>query len=62
MNVKNTGGTTPQLTVPEFQKHKIPLPNPQIYPTLQDDIVNECRVIDKEVEKQENKSVKQKNI
>ena len=51
LNVKNTGGTTPQLTVPEFQKHKIPLPNPQIYPTLQDDIVNECRIIDKEVEK-----------
>lgn len=51
LNVKNTGGTTPQLTVPEFKKHKIPLPNPKIYPTLQDDIVKECRIVDSEVEK-----------
>lgn len=51
LNVKNTGGTTPQLTVPEFQKHKIPLPNPKIYPTLQEDIVNECSAVDKEVKK-----------
>lgn len=51
LNVKNTGGTTPQLTVPEFQKHKIPLPNPQIYPKLQENIVNECNVVDEEVKK-----------
>lgn len=50
LNVKNTGGTTPQLTVPEFQKHKIPLPNPEVYPSLQDDIVNECETVDREVE------------
>lgn len=60
LNVKNTGGTTPQLTVPEFQKHRIPLPNPQIYPTLQTDIVNECNTIDKEVEKARQQVVKAK--
>ena len=50
LNVKNTGGTTPQLTVPEFKKHKIPLPNPENHPTMQEDIVNECKNVDNEVE------------